>query len=756
MTKIYLQILLILFTSNIYANSIIMHGKVIDATNTPIQGVNIFSNTIGTTSNADGYFSITIPRGNNVVFQHIGYKTLEKVPTSEFVLVRMNINILEGKNIHISANRAIPGITPVAYSSLTPDEIDNHFTLEDVPMILSYEPGVYAYSESGNGTGYTYVSIRGFDQSEIAVMIDNVPMNDNKSHQVYWADHGNILNDVKEIQVQRGIGNSMYGAAAFGGSINVHTKIKSNNPSLEANIGTGSFNSSKISMQYNAGNNWGNNTGINMRISQITSSGYRKYHNSIQNALSIGIEHSTKNLTNQFRALIGHVNSDLTWDGIYGDNIYDRELRRDGYKGFTDDFLQQIYSINSRYTIDEQSVIQNTFYYVKGSGYYETEKSGKTFYSYNLDFIDGWADNTTDLLRRKWIVNNYIGLSPSYTLLLNRFRIDIGGEFRIYSGDHFGEVSQFSNPLLALVSTPYTYYKYLGKKQSTTTYIHSTYSANEYVHIFAELQYVNHDWKMEQDKIGHAQGHIINANWNFLNPRIGFNYQCTNNHSIFGKVGTSQKEPKDDQIIDADEWAFNPKGAYPEKIIDYELGLHSSFKNFNTLINIYLIQMENEVLENIDFEEEGQYIYEQVDQTTHQGIEFDIHYTINEKINLNWNAALSHNYFNGGILNNKHLPKQPNQLSNLSIEYCSQCEFSIHSTFKYVGKQYVDNANTEASAVDNYYLVNLGIKYSIGSLTLSGKINNLLDTLYITHGESWGAYWPGATRSIYMEMKYQF
>ena len=58
--------------------------------------------------------------------------------------------------------------------------------------------------------------------------------------------------------------------------------------------------------------------------------------------------------------------------------------------------------------------------------------------------------------------------------------------------------------------------------------------------------------------------------------------------------------------------------------------------------------------------------------------------------------------------------------------------------------------------MDSYYLVNLGINYTVGSLTLSGKINNLLDSLYITHGENWGAYWPGATRSIYMEIKYQF
>ena len=56
---------------------------------------------------------------------------------------------------------------------------------------------------------------------------------------------------------------------------------------------------------------------------------------------------------------------------------------------------------------------------------------------------------------------------------------------------------------------------------------------------------------MEQETIGHAQGHIINANWNFLNPRLGFNYRFMNNYSIFGKIGTSQKEPKDNQIISA-------------------------------------------------------------------------------------------------------------------------------------------------------------------------------------------------------------
>ena len=245
----------------------------------------------------------------------------------------------------------------------------------------------------------------------------------------------------------------------------------------------------------------------------------------------------------------------------------------------------------------------------------------------------------------------------------------------------------------------------------------------------------------------------------FINPRLGFNYQLTNKYTIFGKVGISQKEPKDDQIIDADEWEFQIKGAYPQKIDDFEFSISSSFNNATAIINIYQINLKNEVIENIDFENQGQYIYSQADQTIHKGIEFDIRYFLNKKFILNWNTALSHNYFNGGAFNNKYLPKQPNQLSNISIEYCSQCNLSIHSAIKYVGKQYVDNANTDTKAVDSYYVVNIGTSYKFGSLSISGKINNLLDDLYITHGDDsdWGpVYWPGATRSLYMEIKYQF
>ena len=83
-----------------------------------------------------------------------------------------------------------------------------------------------------------------------------------------------------------------------------------------------------------------------MRLTDIKSDGYRQFHDSYQRGFSLGLEHRGKAI-NQFRALIGYENTDLLWDGIYFNDIEDRQKRRAGYKSYTDDFLQQIYSLNT-------------------------------------------------------------------------------------------------------------------------------------------------------------------------------------------------------------------------------------------------------------------------------------------------------------------------------------------------------------------------------------------------------------------------
>ncbi|MDG2366161.1 MAG: TonB-dependent receptor [Candidatus Marinimicrobia bacterium] len=730
----------------------------------PLEGVNISSNEVGTVTNKDGKFRLLVEDENEIIFSFIGYETISTKIKPQMTIF-MNPSVLRGDEIVVSATRAVSGKTPVSFSNLTLKEIETRNTAQDIPMVLASEPGVWAYSESGNGTGYSYVSIRGFDQSRIGVMIDGVPLNDNESHQVYWVDHGDLLADAKDVQIQRGIGNSLYGSSAFGGSININTNILSDKREIGFSYGQGDWNTTKYRTRYRSGKDFGDNLSLVVRTSQIKSDGYRDNHNSKQNGLFFGLEHRGEKITNQFRALIGYENTQLLWDGIYMEDIDDRTKRRTGNKAYTDNFSQQIYSLNTRTKIRENIFLKNTSYLVLGQGYYEVNKSGQDYYSYNLDVNNEFSDNeeqslSTDFLRRKWIDNNYFGVVPTITWLNKGLRIDLGGESRYYTGDHFGEVSKFSNERLAsqFGDSWYKYYQYVGKKNSMTSFIHfNWHPIGQPFTITADFQNQIHNWKLEQEKIGHAVGHKLTADWNFSNPRMGMIWELSDSLNMFVSWGKAQKEPADNQIIQADDVWSDPVMAAAEVITDFEWGLDFTFGRGKAKFNGYNIKYLNEQLKNIDVNQEGEYDYYLADSTEHMGFEWETEFILNNQFSLAANGALVMNYFNDG----KSLPNVPSTLFNLSIDYqpIKNGLFFIH--WRRIGNMYVDRENTEEGMIDPFSVWDMGIKYRWQGLEIMAKVNNVFDKLYSTYGYgyNWDGYkayyWPGATRNTFINISYQ-
>lgn len=746
-------------------------GRVVASqTDDPLQGANVVSGDAGTSTDHDGLFTLTIPWGSSITVSMIGYESATVTPDRKFITLRLVPTVLKGEEVIVLANRAVPGVTPAAFSTLSRSEIEQYYTVEDIPMVLASEPGVYAYSESGNGTGYSYVSIRGFDQSRISVMLDNVPLNDNESHQVYWVDHGDILSNAKDVQIQRGIGNSLYGSAAFGGSINLITGIAEDEKKLNASVGTGSYNTSKYRLKFNSGKSLGENLSLSIRASQIHSDGYRKFHESTQRGIFLGLEHRSSKMTNQLRASLGYENTDLLWDGVAASDINDRKKRREGYKSYTDNFLQQVYSLNSIYRISDESYVHNVAYFVSGSGYYEVSKTGRDFYSYNLDVDDAYPDSVeqnelfTDLLRRKWIVNHYYGIVPRWTWKRGGIRFDLGGEIRFYRGDHFGEVANFSDSTLAAKFGDewYKYYEYFGTKKSISTFAHLVYSFGNGLKLIGDIQYQGHRWKLDQEKIGHAAGHKISAPWDFLNPRFGFVYGLTENLTLFGNYGKAQKEPTDDQIINADDVWSEPVMAAAEVVNNFELGTDYRSNRLAGNLNLYRIVYNNEQLKNIDVEREGEYDYYWADSTVHQGIETEINYQFSPSLRLSANAAVAQNIFVGGKFDGNLLPNAPTLLFNVALQFRPIGNATLYCDLRHVGKQYVDDVNTEDGAIDPFTVVNLGVKYQFGAAVFRLKVNNLFDILYSTYGYGyewegyWAFYWPGATRNYYATITLQF
>ncbi len=761
----YLITLLIL--SQLFAQSIAVSGIIVDIeSQSPLAGVNIVSGETGTASDEKGTFSLTVEEVSEISFSFIGYKTITTKPRPSMT-INLVPTVLEGDEVTVSATRAVAGVTPVSFSNLTAKEIETRFTTEDVPMILASEPGVWAYSESGNGTGYSYVSIRGFDQSRIGVMIDGVPLNDNESHQVYWVDHGDLLADAKDVQIQRGIGNSLYGSSAFGGSINVNTQIASDKREIKASFGSGDWNTTKYSARYRSGQDLGKDLSLTVRASQIDSDGYRDNHNSKQKGMFFGLEHRGQKFTNKFRAHIGYENTQLLWDGIYMTDIKDRTKRRAGYKAYTDDFLQQIYSLNTTSRLRDDLFLRYITYFVTGKGYYEVFKTGRDYYSYNLDVNNQYTDAeeqnmSTDLLRRKWIDNNYFGFVPTFTWKYQGLRTDVGGEMRWYTGDHYGEVTQFSdaNLVASIGDGWYRYYRYVGKKRSLTAFAHFVWHPeNQPFTIMADFQNQNHKWTLDQETIGHAAGHQLSADWNFFNPRMGMIWEFGDSMHVFVNWGKAQKEPADNQIINADDVWSKPVMAAAEVISDLEMGMDFTFSKGRARFNGYHIKYLNEQLKNIDVEQEGEYDYYSADSTDHMGFEWEAAFTFNPRWSLSANGALIMNYFTDG----NSLPNIPATLFNLSVNYRPKQNLLLFAHWKRVGHMYVDKANTDpAGMIDPYGLLDLGAKYNWGRLEAMVKVNNVFDKLYSTfgYGYEWDGYhayfWPGAPRNSFVNISYTF
>jgi iron complex outermembrane receptor protein len=263
---------------------------------------------------------------------------------------------------------------------------------------------------------------------------------------------------------------------------------------------------------------------------------------------------------------------------------------------------------------------------------------------------------------------------------------------------------------------------------------------------------------MNQEPIGHAAGHQISAEWNFVNPRFGLTYRLNEGLSIFGSYGKAEKEPADGQIINADEWSFTPGGAYPERIYDAEFGLNQTGSAHSLSLNLYRIKLENEVIQTISFEEEGYYEYSQVDETIHQGVELDASWQMSSHLKVSANGAISQNFYAAGELKGDLLSNRPAVLANATAAYTPFSALQFRAHVQHVGKRYIDSANSEENAIAAYTLLNLGASYRWKSLKVSAKVHNVLDSLYVTHGEDWGwgwiAYWPGATRNFYLTLSY--
>ncbi len=233
MKRIYLTFLGLIFSLLAQAQSGVVSGIVLDATDSQgIIGVSVrIKNTrLGTITNLDGGFSLkNVPVGKaTLVFNFVGYDELEveiEVQEGENspLDIKLSPNEVGLKEVEVFANMTEDRKTPVAVSGLDYNTISEQFVGMELPEMLNTFAGVYATQGAG-GFGDNEIFIRGFPQTEIAFLVNGIPVNDMENGRMYWSNFAGISEVTRRMEVQRGLGATKLAINSIGGTVNMVTK----------------------------------------------------------------------------------------------------------------------------------------------------------------------------------------------------------------------------------------------------------------------------------------------------------------------------------------------------------------------------------------------------------------------------------------------------------------------------------------------------------------------------------------------------
>jgi len=610
--------------------------------------------------------------------------------TSEYKTESIEVDALKGKERS----------TPVTFQDIKRSEIENKYWMQDLPMFLNGNTSINSYSESGASLGYSYMSLRGFDQKRISILINGIPQNDPEDHQVYWVDVSDLTASAEEMQIQRGIGTALYGSSAIGGVINVRTIDYFKRKFLNFSGGYGNYNSKRFSAEYSSGL-FKNGFGLYAKIGKINTDGYRdlSWSDNWSYFISAGLITGKKSVIKMnffgspMKNHLAYTGVDKAYlDGeVTGDKLKDRKYNYLTYPDETDNYFQPHYELVYNFQPGRNLLLSNTFSYIRGDGYFNT--SFPVFYGYDFDYFrmkpffvqdtvsynslyykrnddgtfyfekgKGYEIVRSDLVTRLNVNNNTYGWFPKVQLKHNNEKgtLIIGGEIRYHKSEHFGEVT--SGESLPPGTPPdFVYYFYNGGKRTYSAYVNELFRITEKLDAMIGLQYVYHRYNLSNDRF---KPYDFSLNYNFFTPRTGINYNFNDKLNAFINFSIAKREPRLKDIYDAENPDSKPnfriidtlKGIYddplikPEEMKDYEFGISYNSNKIKAELNFYFMDFKNEIVNNGQLDNVGQPISGNAGKSIHKGIELGISINPFSQINfkgltISGNLNLSDNYF---------------------------------------------------------------------------------------------------------------
>jgi len=787
--KWFLTALAVLLSINLMAQSSIT-GKVISQEEgTPLVGASVIIESVqkGSATDIDGNYRIKNLKAGEyeIKVSYIGYKKATKQVTIKNDDITVNFDLETDTHltdeVMVEATRADEK-TPTTFTNVKKAEIERQNLGQDMPMLLNYTPSMVTTSDAGAGVGYTGMRIRGSDGTRINVTVNGIPMNDSESHGTFWVNMPDLASSVDNIQIQRGVGTSTNGAAAFGASVNMQTSTPSQDAFGEVKNSFGSFNTRRHNVIFNSGIT---NSGWSFegRLSSIHSDGYiDRASSNMQSYFLSGAYYGDKTIVKAL-AFGGKEKTYQSWWGtpearlendkegmqeVIANNGYTAEqaenLLNSGrtfnyylYDNETDNYRQDHYQLHLSHQFTKSLQANAALHYTYGRGYYEQYRNDDDLADYQLDniVIGDSTISSTDLIRRRWLDNHFYGLTYSLNYQKDDWDITLGGAYNEYDGDHFGEIiwARFAGAS----EIRDRYYDNYGRKYDFNSFLKANYQLNQQLNLFADLQVRNINYLtkgIDSDLVQINTG----DKYLFFNPKAGATLNLGNNSQLYASIAVANREPVRNDFVDAPEG----ETPMPETLYDYELGYKKQSKKYSAEAILYYMDYTNQLVLTGELNDVGSSIRTNVDKSYRAGIELIGAYQISPQFSVGGNATFSQNNIGSfteviydyganwdeyntieNEYRNTDISFSPNMIAAGEISYQPLRGLKFTLLGKYVGKQYLDNTSNENRAIDPYFVSDFVGSYQFSlpflkTAELKLMVNNVFNEMYSSNGYTFG------------------
>ncbi|MEX2178578.1 MAG: TonB-dependent receptor [Gemmatimonadaceae bacterium] len=602
---------------------------------------------------------------------------------------------------------------PISQKTLTRTDIGERHHGQDIPLLLQGTPSLTIKSETGTPWGYSYVRLRGMEHRRINFTLDGIPLNDPEDHVLYFTNFPDLANSLESAQVQRGVGTSSTGVAAYAGSVNLETRsLPAARRGAEAQLQTGAFASHRGSVAYNSGL-LDNGLAFHARASALRTGGYRRHAGIDARSVFFSGGYFGPRDVIKFTATAGVFADTMAYTGASEAQIaQDRRfnpLRPDE----TDRFGEQVAALTYIRSLGVASSVSTMLYRISAGGAFDVcidrcDEPVADLWKFHLDF--GWY-----------------GATSAWNFERGHLRTSVGVNANTYARDHY----VYARPDLATAL-----YFNTGHKRDASGFAKAAYDLGRTT-VFGDVQARTARFRYAPD--ANAGIDELSMDWTFLNPKVGLTYHARRVVSLYGSYGINSREPSREDMfgghdnLDASNAAF--VGALdrvaPERAHDLEAGITAEHGSLALQANVFDMRFRNEILPIGELSDIGTPLRKNVPASYRRGIEVDVAFrpvrTIETSANVTIMTSNIREFADRDGTTYRNVPAllTPRMQSAQQLTWRPGAGLSITTAGRYVGRSQLTNTNNPALALPATYVLDAGATWAYGRYELTAFGHNL-------------------------------